>query len=90
MVAGANRSFRWKRGFDVHDRCCRSWTTHPLYWQPRRRDIVWEKAGPSIGCSPAKEPKKHDENIPRHPADRSGVGDVKTSRPHRQTNRPRA
>ena len=35
-------------------------------------------------------PKKHDENIPRHPADRSGVGDVKTSDPHRQTNRPRA
>ena len=31
MVAGANRSFRWKRGFEVRDRCCRSWTTHPLY-----------------------------------------------------------
>ena len=49
MVAGANRSFRWKRWFDVRDRCCRSWTTHLLYWQPRRREIAWEKAGPSIG-----------------------------------------
>ena len=76
----------------------RSWSTHPLYWQPRRREIVWEKAGPSIGGGwkhshdvvQQKSQRKHDENIPRHPADRSGVGDVKMSRPHRQTNRPRA
>ena len=56
MVEGAKRSFWWKRGFDNKLRSwssvtdsCRAWTTHPLYWQPRRHEIVWEKAGSSIG-----------------------------------------
>ena len=49
IVVGGNRSFRWKRWFDVRDRRCRSWTIHLLYLQPRRREVVWEKAGPSIG-----------------------------------------
>ena len=38
----------------------------------------------------SEEPKKHDENIPRYPADRFGVGDVMTTEPHRPTNPARA
>ena len=45
---------------------CRSWTTHPLYWQPRRREIVWEKVGPSIGGG-----WKHSHDVVQQKSQRS-------------------